>query len=138
SFIVLKDPQVRDLLGHTDGDSRGIIAADAKQNHETDPDFSCDPTLHDYTRAAYTLDNGSHFPLRRICAVGPASLVCARRSLSCLLTIHTDMQPPRYKTFSSKSARRQPALCNSSRTTLFAHVRHVSWSGCSFSTDSQA
>jgi len=68
---------VRDFLGHTDSDSRGINAADAKQNHETNPDFSCDATLPDYTHAAYTLDNGSHFRLRRICAVGPASLVCA-------------------------------------------------------------
>jgi len=52
---------VRDLLGHTDGDDGGIIAADAKQNQQTGLDFSGDATLYGYARAAYTLDNGSHF-----------------------------------------------------------------------------
>jgi hypothetical protein len=55
---------VRGLLGHTDGDGGGIIAADAEQNQEAGSDFSRDATLYGYTRAAYTLDNGSHFQLQ--------------------------------------------------------------------------
>jgi hypothetical protein len=65
-LIVLKDPQVCDLLGHIGGDSGGIVAANAKQNHEACRDFSHDATLHGNARAAYTLGNSSHFSAQKL------------------------------------------------------------------------
>jgi hypothetical protein len=91
---------VCNLLGHTDSDGGGIVAADAKQNHETGPDFSRDATLHGYARAAYTLDNGSHFRLKRICAVGPASSVLRGDAPWLLLARYSyGRQPPALQNF---------------------------------------
>src|SRR5206468_12116255 len=60
SLVILKDSQVGDLLGHSESDSGCVVAANANQNHKTSGDFSRDLAVHGYTRAAHTLDNGSH------------------------------------------------------------------------------
>jgi hypothetical protein len=65
---------VRDLLGHADSDSGRVVAADAKQDQETGPDFSRDATFYGYARAAYTLDNGSHFSAWKNFSIGLASV----------------------------------------------------------------
>src|SRR5262249_3537054 len=49
-----------DFLGHTDRDSGRIVAADGNQNHETRRNFSRDAVFNGCSRAAHTLDNGSH------------------------------------------------------------------------------
>ena len=41
--------------------------SDAEQNQESHGDFSRDAAIRGYTRAAYTLDNGSHCSLKNFC-----------------------------------------------------------------------
>jgi hypothetical protein len=47
--------------------TRRIVVSDAEQNQESHGDFSRDAAIHSYTRAAYTLDNGSHCSLKNFC-----------------------------------------------------------------------
>src|SRR6266496_1863790 len=123
SLIVLKNPQVCDLRSHTGSDSGRIVATDAKQNHQARRDFSRDMTLHDYARSAHTLDNGSHCGLRKPTAVVRTPSVCAATPVIPPSRSSYYAQHRRYRIVSSKSARRHPALCSSSRTIFVAHTR---------------